>query len=65
MILFCEVSKTSVRVLKLDFDLNFYTTWQLKFHERIDGFTCCTVDIKKALVRTQFELLSRFLVDKG
>ena len=48
-----------------DFDLYFDAAGQFQFHQGIDGFRTAAVNIQQTLVRGQFELFARLLVDEG
>lgn len=48
--------------MKSHFDLYFHATGQLQFHQGIDGLGGGAVNIQQTFVRTQFELLARFLI---
>ncbi|MEC5216099.1 hypothetical protein RCH09_001036 [Actimicrobium sp. GrIS 1.19] len=47
--------------MQFNFDVN--TSWQIKLHQRIDGFVGWVNDIHQTDVCTNFELIARSLVD--
>jgi hypothetical protein len=52
---------TTANLLQLDFYV--YASWQVQLHQRIDSLVGWVNDIHQALVRTDFELIARSLVD--
>ena len=49
----------------LNLDLYFNSTGQFKFHQRVDGLGCRTVNVDEALEGCQLELLAGLLVNKS
>ena len=48
--------------IRLEFDFNIYTTWQVQFHQSVNCFLSWVDDINKAFVGTHLELLTRVFV---
>ena len=45
------------------FDLDVNAGWQIEFHQSVDGLRRRLKDVEQPLVRANFELLARLLVD--
>jgi len=54
-----------VSVIPLQLDLNIHARRKLQLHKGIHGLLCGFENVQKAFVRTDFELLTRLLVDVG
>ena len=59
----CPRGQLFVRVSNLDFYLN--TGSKFQFHQCLDGLRIAAVDVDKALVAAQFELLAALLVHES
>ena len=49
----------------LNFDLDVNTSGQVELHQRVHGLGCWINDIQQTLVRADFKLVTRFLVNVG